>query len=374
MMKIDHITLTHISMPLVSPFETSFGRTTDRECILITIQSEGLTGYGECVADRNPGYSYETAGTAWHILKDFIAPLILGEEVKDAADFQRRVAGIRGHHLAKAGVEMAFWDLLGKREGKSLRELFNGQREKVAVGVSVGLQESPEALVQAVEKYLANGYRRVKIKIKPGRDVGDASGVRKTFPEIKLQVDANSSYTLEAAQSLKPLDQLNLLLIEQPLFEDDIWEHHKLQQQLRTPLCLDESILSARHARYAIEMDACRIINIKAGRVGGLGEAIAIHDLCLERGLPVWCGGMLETGVGRASNLALASLPNFSLPGDISASERYYAQDITNERFVLNADSTIDIPTGLGLGVTLDPAAVRKYSRAEISLMTHGQA
>jgi len=374
MMKIDHITLTHISMPLVSPFETSFGRTTDRECILITIQSEGLTGYGECVADRDPGYSYETAGTAWHILKDFIAPMILGQDVKDAADFQQRVAGIRGHHLAKAGVEMAFWDLLGKREGKSLRELFNGQREKVAVGVSVGLQESPEALVQAVEKYLANGYRRVKIKIKPGRDVGDASGVRKTFPEIKLQVDANSSYTLEAAQSLKPLDQLNLLLIEQPLFEDDIWEHHKLQQQLRTPLCLDESILSARHARYAIEMDACRIINIKAGRVGGLGEAIAIHDLCLERGLPVWCGGMLETGVGRASNLALASLPNFSLPGDISASERYYAQDITNERFVLNADSTIDIPTGLGLGVTLDPAAVRKYSRAEISLMAHGQA
>ena len=373
-MKIDHITLTHISMPLVSPFETSFGRTTDRECILITIQSEGLTGYGECVADRDPGYSYETAGTAWHILKDFIAPMILGQDVKDAADFQQRVAGIRGHHLAKAGVEMAFWDLLGKREGKSLRELFNGQREKVAVGVSVGLQESPEALVQAVEKYLANGYRRVKIKIKPGRDVGDASGVRKTFPEIKLQVDANSSYTLEAAQSLKPLDQLNLLLIEQPLFEDDIWEHHKLQQQLRTPLCLDESILSARHARYAIEMDACRIINIKAGRVGGLGEAIAIHDLCLERGLPVWCGGMLETGVGRASNLALASLPNFSLPGDISASERYYAQDITNERFVLNADSTIDIPTGLGLGVTLDPAAVRKYSRAEINLMAHGQA
>jgi O-succinylbenzoate synthase len=374
MMKIDHITLTHISMPLVSPFETSFGRTTDRECILITIQSEGLTGYGECVADRDPGYSYETAGTAWHILKDFIAPMILGQDVKDAADFQQRVSGIRGHHLAKAGVEMAFWDLLGKREGKSLRELFNGQREKVAVGVSVGLQESPEALVQAVEKYLANGYRRVKIKIKPGRDVGDASGVRKKFPEIKLQVDANSSYTLEAAQSLKPLDQLNLLLIEQPLFEDDIWEHHKLQQQLRTPLCLDESILSARHARYAIEMDACRIINIKAGRVGGLGEAIAIHDLCLERGLPVWCGGMLETGVGRASNLALASLPNFSLPGDISASERYYAQDITNERFVLNADSTIDIPTGLGLGVTLDPAAVRKYSRAEINLMAHGQA
>jgi len=367
--KIESLTLTHLSMPLVSPFETSFGRTTDRECILITLQSEGLTGYGECVADRDPGYSYETTGTAWHILKDFIAPIILGQDVKDAADFQRRVAGIRGHHLAKAGVEMALWDLRGKREGKSLRELFGGQRDKVAVGVSVGLQESPEALAQAVENYLAKGYRRVKIKIKPGRDVGDASAVRKAFPELKLQVDANSAYTLETAQTLQPLDQLNLLLIEQPLFEDDIWEHHKLQQQFRTPLCLDESILSARHARYAIEMDACRIINIKAGRVGGLSEAVAIHDLCLERGIPVWCGGMLETGVGRASNLALASLPDFSLPGDISASERYYHQDITNERFLLNADSTIDVPAGPGLGVTLDPAAVKKFTRSEIELV-----
>jgi len=364
-MRLESLTLTHLSMPLISPFETSFGRTTERECILITIQSEGLTGYGECVADRDPGYSYETTGTAWHILRDFIAPMILGQEVKDAADFQQRVAGIRGHHLAKAGVEMAMWDLRGKRDGKSLRELFGGQREKVAVGVSVGLQESPEILVQAVEKYLAKGYRRVKIKIKPGRDVGDTEAVRRAFPDLRLQVDANSAYTLESAQTLLPLDDFDLLLIEQPLFEDDIWDHHKLQQQFRTPLCLDESILSARHARYAIEMDACRIINIKAGRVGGLSEAIAIHDLCRERGVPVWCGGMLETGVGRASNLGLASLPNFSLPGDISASERYYAQDITRERFTLNPDSTIDVPTGPGLGVTLDPAAIKKFTQAE---------
>lgn len=367
-MQIQSLTLTHLSMPLVSPFETSFGRTTERECILVTLQSEGLTGYGECVADRDPGYSYETTGTAWHIIKDFITPLILGQDIKDAADFQRRVAGIRGHHLAKAGIEMALWDLRGKREGKSLRELFGGRREKVAVGVSVGLQESLEALVQAVERYLAKGYRRVKIKIKPGRDVGDATAVRQAFPDLKLQVDANSAYTLETGQTLQPLDLLDLLLIEQPLFEDDIWDHHKLQQQFRTPLCLDESILSARHARYALEMDACRIINIKAGRVGGLSEAIAIHDLCRERGVPVWCGGMLETGVGRASNLALASLPDFSLPGDISASERYYHQDITNERFTLNADSTIDVPTGLGLGVTLDPAAVKKFSQVTIEL------
>ena len=367
-MKIEHLTLTHLSMPLVSPFETSFGRTTERECILVTIQSEGLTGYGECVADRDPGYSYETTGTVWHIVKDFIASLILGQEVKDAADFQRRVAGIRGHHLAKAGIEMALWDLRGKREGKSLCDLFGGQREKVAVGVSVGLQESPEVLVQEVEKYLAKGYRRVKLKIKPGRDVGETTAVRQAFPDLKLQVDANSAYTLETAQTLQPLDQLDLLLIEQPLFEDDIWDHHKLQQQFHTPLCLDESILSTRHARYALEMDACRIINIKAGRVGGLSEAVAIHDLCRARGVPVWCGGMLETGVGRASNLALASLPGFSLPGDISASERYYHQDITNGRFTLNADSTIDVPTGPGLGVTLDPAAVKEFSQVTIEL------
>jgi O-succinylbenzoate synthase len=366
--KIESLTLTHLSMPLVSPFETSFGRTTDRECILVTIQSEGLTGYGECAVDRDPGYCYETTGTAWHILKDFISPLILRQDIADAAEFQQQVAGIRGHHLAKAGVEMALWDLRGKREGKSLRELFGGQREKVAVGVSVGLQASPETLVKTVEKYLAQGYRRVKIKIKPGRDVGDAQAVRRAFPVIKLQVDANSAYTLETSQTLRPLDLLDLLLIEQPLFEDDIWEHHKLQREFRTPICLDESILSARHARYAIEMDACRIINIKAGRVGGLSEAVAIHDLCQARGLPVWCGGMLETGVGRASNLAVASLPNFTLPGDISASDRYYHQDITNERFVLNSDSTIDVPTAPGLGVTLDAAALKKFTVAELTL------
>ena len=213
---------------------------------------------------------------------------------------RRRVSGIRGHHLAKAGVEMALWDLLGKRSGKSLREMLGGVRQKVEVGVSVGLQESPEALVRTVTKYVEGGYARIKIKIKPGRDVGDAAAVRKAFPVIRLQVDANSAFTLELAQALKPLDDLNLLLIEQPLFEDDIWDHRKLQEQFRTPICLDESIVSPRHARYALEMKACQIINIKAGRVGGLSQALQVHDLCRSQGVPVWCGGMLETGVGRA--------------------------------------------------------------------------
>jgi o-succinylbenzoate synthase len=365
-MKIESITLHHLRMPLVAHFETSFGRIFDRECILITIQSEGLTGYGECVADRDPGYSYETCGTAWHILKDFVAPLLLGQEVVDAVDFQRRVAGIRGHNLAKAGVEMALWDLIGKRQGKSLRELWGGVRAQVDVGVSVGLQDSPAVLVETVGKYIASGYKRIKIKIKPGRDVGDAQAVRRAFPAIQLQVDANSAYTLETAKILQPLDDLNLLLIEQPLFEDDIWDHAKLQKQFKTPICLDECIISPRHARYALEMQACGVINIKAGRVGGLSQGIEIHDLCQQAGIPVWCGGMLETNVGRASNLALASLPNFVLPADVSASSRYYARDITRETFTLNADSTITVPTGPGLGVTVDEAAVRDFSLAEL--------
>lgn len=367
-MNINSLTLTHLRMPLVSAFETSFGRSTHRECILITVESDGLTGYGECVADRDPGYSYETIGTAWHILKDFIAPLLLGQNVTDAENFQRRVDGIRGHNLAKAGVEMAIWDLLGKRSGKSLREMLGGEKAKVDVGVSVGLQSSPEKLVHTVTDYVAQGYRRVKIKIKPGRDVGDASAVRAAFPTLLLQVDANSAYTLKTSAALKPLDSLELLLIEQPLYEDDIWDHRKLQTEFKTAICLDESIVTPRHARYAIEMDACRIINIKPARLGGLSQGIAVHDLCKSRGMPVWCGGMLETGVGRASNLALASLPGFTLPGDISASERYYLRDITFERFSLNADSTIDVPSAPGLGVTVDASALDAYRMAEINL------
>ena len=367
-MKIESITLHHISMPLVAPFETSFGRETDRQCVLITLRADGLTGYGECVATRDPGYSYETAGTAWHILKDFIAPLILGKDVTDAQDFQKRVEGIRGHHLAKAGVEMALWDLFGKRDGKSLKEMFEGTRDKVEVGVSIGIQESASALVRTVQSYLEKGYRRVKIKIKPGREIEETAAVRRAHSDLRLQVDANSAYTLENANVLKPLDDLNLLLIEQPLYEDDIWDHRKLQAELKTPICLDESIVSPRHARYAFEMEACKIINIKPARVGGLSEGIAIHNYCQERKVPVWCGGMLETGVGRASNLAIASLPGFVLPGDISASDRYYQRDITNERFVLNPDSTIDVPNKPGLGITIDNDALKQFTLSEVFL------
>src|SRR5258706_1748915 len=367
-MKIESVTLHHISMPLVAPFETSFGRETDRQCLIITLQAEGLTGYGECVASREPGYNYETTGTAWHILKDFIAPLILGKDIKDAQDFQARVERIRGHHLAKAGVEMALWDLLGKRDGKSLKEMFGGMRDKVEVGVSIGIQESASALVRSVDSYLAKGYNRVKIKIKPGREVDETLAVRAAYPTLRLQVDANSAYTLESAQVLKAIDNLNLLLIDQPLFEDDIWDHRLLQAEFKTPICLDESVVSPRYARYALEMGACKIINVKPARVGGLSQGIVIHDLCIAQNVPVWCGGMLETGIGRASNLALASLPGFVLPGDISASDRYYHRDITNERFVLNDDSTITVPSGHGLGVTIEETALKNFTLAEIKL------
>lgn len=361
-MKLEKITLHHLRMPLVSHFETSFGRIYDRDSVLVTIYAEGLIGYGECVADRDPGYAYETSGTAWHILTDFILPALQGQAVKDVADLRARMKAIKGHEMAKAGVEMAFWDLVGKKEQKSLQMLLGGSKPKVAVGVSVGLQDTPDDLLRAVDGYLALGYGRVKLKIKPGRDVGDVSVVREAYPDLKLQVDANSAYTLQTAAALLPLDDLNLLLIEQPLAEDDLWDHHVLQQKFKTPLCLDETIISARHARQAIEMDACRIVNIKAGRVGGLSESLAIHDHCQQNNIPVWCGGMLETGIGRAANLALASLANFTLPGDISATDRYYAEDITNERFTLNADSTISVPTGVGLGVTLNTDALKKFT------------
>lgn len=367
-MIVTSITLRHVRMKLRSPFETSFGRSDERDAILLEAFGEGLTGFGECVADREPGYSYETATTAWHVLKDFLIPAVLNRELPGPQALQEQAAHVRGHPMAKAGLEMALWDLRGKREGRSLRAMLGGERDRVEVGVSVGIQESPQALVRAVGNYLEQGYRRIKIKIKPGRDVAESQAVRRAFPEVRLQVDANSAYTLQTASSLLPLDDLGLLLIEQPLAEDDLWDHRRLQAGFRTPLCLDESILSPRHARQALEMEACRIINIKAGRVGGLSRAVAIHDLCRERGIPVWCGGMLETGVGRAANLALASLPGFTLPGDISASERYYEEDITRERFHLNPDSTITIPDGPGLGVTLDEKALQRVTLAQLTL------
>lgn len=367
-MIITQISLYHLRMPLKNPFETSFGRTIDRDCILVEAVSEGVVGYGECVADRDPGYSYETSGTSWYILLEFLIPIILNADLGDAADLQNRMSHVRGHQMAKAGLELAFWDMLGKFEGKSLRDLIDGQKDRVPVGVSVGIQANPQSLLEVVEDYQQQGYQRVKLKIKPGRDIYDVSLVRKAYPELKLQVDANSAYDLESALELQPLDELELLMIEQPLAEDDLWDHRQLQAKFKTAICLDESIVTPRHARQALEMDACRVINIKPGRVGGISRAIRIHDLCYGQNIPVWCGGMLETGVGRAANLALASLPGFAFPGDISATDRYYEQDITQERFVLNADSTISVPDSPGIGISIDFQALERFVINKITL------
>jgi len=362
-MLIERVSLFHLRMELKTPFETSFERSTHRDCILVEVVSGDVVGYGECVADHNPAYSYENYGTAWHIMENYLIPALWGTQITHPAQFQERVGWVRGHQMAKAGIEMALWDAIGKGEGRSLREMLGGTRNKVDVGVSIGIQSSPQELVDVAAGYLEMGYRRVKIKIKPGIDVAETEAVRSAYPDLPLQVDANSAYTLASAQALKPLDDLNLLLIEQPLAEDDIWDHHYLQAEFKTPICLDESIHSPRHARQAIEMDAARVINIKPGRVGGLSQALLIHDLCQEHHIPVWCGGMLETGVGRASNLAVAALPNFTLPGDISASERYYHEDITNELFTLNPDSTITVPDQPGLGVAIDQAALKRVTQ-----------
>jgi O-succinylbenzoate synthase len=359
-MQINQVTLFHLRMELKQPFETSFERITHRDSILVELVSGDVIGYGECVADRNPAYSYENYGTAWHMMENYLIPALWGQSFDHPAQFQSLVRWVRGHQMAKAGIEMALWDAYGKLQGKSLRDMLGGIRDKVAVGVSIGIQDSPRKLVEVAANYLEMGYRRVKIKIKPGLDVAETQAVRAAYPDLPLQVDANSAYTLETAQSLKPLDELNLLLIEQPLAEDDIWDHHYLQAGFKTPICLDESIHNPRQARQALEMEACRIINIKPGRVGGLSQVAIIHDLCQEQNVPVWCGGMLETGVGRASNLAVASLPNFTLPGDISASDRYYHEDITNELFTLNPDSTITVPEHPGLGVTINQKALKR--------------
>jgi len=367
-MKIIKVNLYHLRMKLRSQFETSFGRSHMRDSIFLEVFTDSLVGYGECVTDWEPGYSYETVTTAWHIYREFIIPAILNQELIEPKELSQKLNFIRGHLMAKAGLEMALWDIQGKKEGRSLSQLFNGNRKKVEVGVSIGIQDNPQELVRVVNEYLEQGYRRVKIKIKPGRDVEETRAIRSEYPHLRLQVDANSAYTLETAMALLPLDEMDLLLIEQPLAEDDLWDHSKLQAQFKTPFCLDESIISPRHARQALEIGSCRIINIKAGRVGGLSQAIAIHDLCLEKNVPVWCGGMLETGVGRASNLALASLPGFVLPGDISATDRYYFEDITKEKFYLNPDSTIDVPQKPGLGVTIDHKVLKRVTQAKLTI------
>lgn len=366
-MKIDRIELREIRLPLVAPFETSFGRTTERRIILVKVFADGLAGWGECTVGENPFYNHEATDTAWVVIRDFAGPMVLGREVESPGDVSALTSRIRGNRMARGAVETAVWDLEARRQGVPLWRLLGGTQEEIACGVSIGLQETDAALLEKIETELAAGYRRIKIKIKPGRDVDMTRAVRREFPDISLTVDANSAYTLEDAALLARLDEFGLLLVEQPLAYDDIIDHAELQRQVKTAICLDESILSAEDARKALGLGACRIINIKLGRVSGHAEARRVHDYCHGRGVPVWCGGMLEAGVGRAHNIAMSTLPGFTLPGDVSASKRYWSEDIITPAVEVTPRGTILAPAGPGIGYEVNEARVSSLTvRTEV--------
>lgn len=350
-MKIDKIELILCHLRYVHFFETSFGREEDRTFILVKAFAEGLCGYGEVVADKTPLYSYETTETAWMILKDFLIPLVFRKSLSAPRDFYEDARVFKGHPMAKAGLELALWDLEAKRQGLPLYKVYGGTQKEIPSGVSVGIQDSPSQLFERIHAFLAEGYQRIKLKIKPGWDMAICRMVRERFPEILLQVDANGAYKIEDKKRLRELDDFGLAMVEQPFAPYDLWDHSRLQKDMRTPLCLDESITSAETARKAIEMGSCRVINIKAGRVGGIVESKNIHDICLARSLPVWCGGMLESGIGRAHNIHLATLPNFRLPHDLSASKRYYAEDLIDPPIDITPRGTITVPEMPGIGV-----------------------
>jgi O-succinylbenzoate synthase len=366
--KIERLELRLVKLPLVHFFETSFGRIDDKHFIVIRADGEGATGYGECVAEQDPYYSAETNQTVWHIVTDFIAPRVIGAEFAHPRDVFPALAAIRGHNMAKAAVEMAAWDLYATLAGIPLARAIGGARTRIVSGVSIGIQPSLDALASKVERELAAGYRRIKIKIKPGWDVRPVESLRARFGQIPLMVDANAAYTLADAVHLAALDAFDLMMIEQPMDYDDIADHAALQRMLKTPICLDESIKSVHAARDAISAGACRIINIKPGRVGGIGQSIALHDFCAAHQIPVWHGGMLESGIGRAANIHVSTLPNFSLPGDVAASKRYFDPDLIDPPIEVAADGTIAVPTGPGLGVTICQDRLERATLKKLTL------
>jgi o-succinylbenzoate synthase len=349
-MRVRKITLREIHLRLLSPFETSFGKTDLRRIVLLEADVDGTIGWGESTAGENPYYCYETVETAWHILRDHAWRIIKDKEFGSADEVWDLLAHIRGHNMAKAALETAVWDAEAKQKNLPLAKLLGGTRAEIPCGVSIGIQPSIPALIAKVERELAAGYQRIKIKIKPGVDMELARALRQRFPQIRLMADANSAYTLQDAPLLKQLDAFHLMMIEQPLGYDDIYSHAALQRQLETPICLDECIHDAENARAAIELGACKIINIKLGRVGGHAPARQVHDLCESKSVPVWCGGMLESGIGRAHNIAMSSLSNFSLPGDVSASRRYWDEDIIDPEVEVTPQGTIHVPTAPGIG------------------------
>lgn len=367
-MKIDRLDVRLLKLPLAHFFETSFGRSYDRTFLLIRLEGEGQVGWGEAVAEAHPYYSSETTETTWHIITEFLAPRLVGKTFEHPKDVFPALARVRGHNMAKAGVEMAAWDLYARIVGKPLSAVLGGTRDRIASGVSIGIQDSLDQLVAKVEKELAAGYKRIKIKIKRGWDVSAVEAIRAKYPDILLMVDANAAYSAADGPHLARLDPYNLMMIEQPLEYDDVMDHVQLQKEIATPICLDESIHTVRIARDAIEAKACRIINVKPGRVGGHGESIKLHDLCQSHGIPVWHGGMLESGIGRAHNIHLASLPNFTLPGDIAASKRYYVPDLIEPGIEVSPDGTIPVPTGPGIGVRIVEERVQAATLRHISL------
>jgi len=354
-MKIERIVLRHIRLPLVHFFETSFGRTYERDIVLVEVISGGISGWGEVTAGENPFYNEEWTGSIWPLLIDYIAPRFLNFELSSPAEAAARTGYIRGHNMTRAGVNAAIWDLQARLNNEPLwKTIGAGARHEIACGVSIGIQDTVEQLLEVIECELAVGYQRIKVKIKPGWDVDVIRQVRDRFPNIKLMADANSAYTLRDLEHLKRLDEFYLMMIEQPLAHDDIIDHAVLQAELETPICLDESIRSAHHAEQAIRLKACRIINIKLGRVGGFVEAKRVHDVCQASGIPVWCGGMLESGIGRAHNIALSTFPNFVLPGDVSASKRYWQRDIVTPPIEVTPTGLIHVTNSPGFGYDID--------------------
>ena len=367
-MKIDRLDVKLLRLPLAQFFETSFGRSYEKSFLLIRLEGEGHVGWGESVAEGHPYYSSETTETTWHIITEFLAQRVVGKTFEHPRDIFPAMARVRGNNMAKAGIEMAAWDLYARILGKPLSAVLGGTRDRIASGVSIGIQDSLDQLVAKVEKELAAGYRRIKIKIKPGWDLNAVEAVRAKFPDILLMVDANAAYSSTDGAHLAKLDPYKLMMIEQPLDYDDVMDHVQLQKEIATPICLDESIHTVRIARDATEAKACKIINVKPGRVGGHGESIKLHDLCQAHGIPVWHGGMLESGIGRAHNIHLASLPNFTLPGDIAASKRYFVPDLIEPGIEVAADGTIPVPTGPGIGVNIVEARVQAATERQISL------
>jgi len=364
-MKIERVEIREIELPLVHFFETSFGRTTKRRIVLVRVKGDGLTGWGEVTCGEEPFYSHETPETAWHILRDYLIPWTLHREWSSPSELAARFRPIRGHPMAKAGLENALWDIEAQDRGIPLSKLVGGTLEEIPCGVSIGIQDSVEELLEKIQRELEVGYQRIKVKIKPGWDVEILERIRSKFPRNALMVDANSAYTLADLSRLKMLDRFYLMMVEQPLGWEDLLDHAKLQREISTPVCLDESIHTAEDARKAIEIGACKIINIKLGRVGGFTEARRVHDVCRGKNIPVWCGGMLESGIGRAGNIALASLPGFNLPGDVSASRRYWKQDIIDPEVEVTPRGTIRVPQTPGLGYVpnldrIEKATVRK--------------